>query len=109
KQLTPEHTAVQLIGDARANLIIYGHIHFASSGTVQGQRLASIGATGFPFDGDQRAAYAFVTWDGREWHVTHRRVPYDVQAVIADLGASGAPFASLASGRLQYAASQPPA
>ena len=97
-----------MIGGARANLILYGHIHYASSGTVRGQRLASIGATGFPFDRDQRAAYAFVTWDGQAWHVTHRRVPYDVEAVIADVRASGAPFANLAAGRLQYAVATPP-
>jgi 3',5'-cyclic AMP phosphodiesterase CpdA len=109
RRLTPEDEAVHLIGDARANLILYGHIHFASSGTVRGQRLASIGAIGFPFDGDQRAAYAIVTWDGQAWRVGHRRVPYDVQAVIDDLRGSGAPFAELAMGRLQYAMSQPPA
>ena len=92
---------MRLIGDARANLILYGHIHYASSGTVHGQRLASIGATGFPFDRDQRAAYAIVTWDGTAWRVAHRRVDYDVQAVIDDLHDSGAPFADLAAGRLQ--------
>ncbi len=101
--VTPEDQAVRLIGDARANLILNGHIHFASAGTVRGQRLASIGAVGFPFDGDQRAAYALVTWDGTNWQVAHRRVAYDVQAVIADLRASGAPFADLASRRLETA------
>lgn len=106
---TPEDEAAGLIGDARANLILYGHIHFASSGTVRGQRLASIGAVGFPFDRDQRAAYAVVTWDGEEWQVDHRRVPYDVQSVIDDLGSSGAPFAELAMGRLRHAMAQPPA
>jgi protein phosphatase len=109
QHLTPEDEAVRLIGDARANLILYGHIHYASSGAVRGQRLASIGATGFPFDRDQRAAYAVVTWDGAEWRVAHRRVTYDVPAVIDDLRGSGAPFTNLAAGRLQYAMAQPPA
>jgi Icc-related predicted phosphoesterase len=108
QRLTPEDEAIRLIGDAQANLILYGHIHYASSGTVGGQRLASIGAVGFPFDRDQRAAYAFVTWDGNEWRVTHRSVEYDVPAVIADVRAAGAPFASLAAGRLQYAMATPP-
>lgn len=102
-RITPEDEAAQLIGGARANLILYAHIHYASSGTVRGQRLASIGAVGFPFDGDQRAAYALVTWDGANWQVAHRRVAYDVQAVIADLRASDAPFADLASRRLETA------
>jgi protein phosphatase len=109
QHLTPEDEAVRLIGDARANLILYGHIHYASSGTIRGQRHASIGATGFPFDRDQRAAYAIVTWDGTTWRVAHRRVVYDVQAVIDDLHGSGAPFTDLAAGRLRYAMAQPPA
>lgn len=103
-QITSADEATRLIGGARANLILYAHIHYASSGTVRGQRLASIGAVGFPFDGDQRAAYALVTWDGAHWQVAHRRVAYDVQAVIADLRASDAPFADLASRRLETAA-----
>ena len=82
--ITPEDKAVALLGDARANLILHGHIHIFSSGTVRGQRVASIGSVGFPADRDQRAAYALVTWDGRDWQVTPRRVPYDVAAVIAE-------------------------
>ena len=109
QRLTPEDEAMRLIGDERANLILYGHIHYASSGVVRGQRLASIGATGFPFDRDQRAAYAIVTWDGTAWQVSHRRVAYDVQPVIDDLRDSGAPFTNLAAGRLRYAVAQPPA
>lgn len=108
QRLTPEDEAVRLIGDARANLILYGHIHYASSGTVRGQRLASIGATGFPFDGDQRAAYAFVTWDGREWRVAHRRVQYDVRSVIEELRGIDVPFAPRSARRLEYAMAQPP-
>ncbi|HEY8291841.1 MAG TPA: hypothetical protein VIG44_05110, partial [Thermomicrobiales bacterium] len=109
QRLTPEDAAARLIGDARANLILYGHIHYASSGTVRGQRLASIGATGFPFDRDQRAAYAIVTWGGDAWRVAHHRVTYDVQAVINDLRGSGAPFTDMAVGRLRYAMAQPTA
>ena len=101
--VTPEADAVRLIGDARADLIIYGHIHYASEGTVGKQRIASIGAVGFPFDGDPRAAYALVTWDGAHWHVTHRRVAYDYEAVARDAEASGAPFAAIAARRLREA------
>src|SRR5690349_15753307 len=80
--ITPEDEAIALLGDARANLILHGHIHVFSSGIVGVQRVASIGSVGYPADGDQRAAYALVTWDGQNWHVTPRRVPYDVDAVI---------------------------
>ena len=98
--LTPEAEAAALIGEARANLILYGHIHYASSGTIRGQRLASIGAVGFPFDGDPRAAYALVNWDGQMWRVAHRRVAYDHLAVIASLQQAGIPRADLFARRL---------
>jgi len=101
--LTPEADAARMIGDARADLILYGHIHYASAGTVGGQRVASIGAVGFPFDGDPRAAYALVTWDGTHWAVTHRRVAYDYEAVARDAEQSGAPFAAIAAHRLREA------
>ena len=82
---TPEDKAVAMMGDAQANLILYGHIHYFSASTIQGQRVASIGSVGFPFDGDQRAAYALVSWDGTAWQVTPRRVAYDYRPVIAEL------------------------
>jgi diadenosine tetraphosphatase ApaH/serine/threonine PP2A family protein phosphatase len=82
--ITPEDEADALLGDARANLILYGHIHVFTSGTVRGRRVASVGSVGYPADRDQRAAYALVTWDGSNWHVSPRRVPYDYEAVIAE-------------------------
>ena len=101
--ITPEAGAAALLGDARANLILYGHIHYFSSGTIRGQRVASIGSVGFPFDTDHRAAYALVTWDGRAWHVTPRRVPYDHQAVIAEYAALDMPLTDLHTRRLATA------
>ncbi len=101
---TPEPEAAALLGAARANLILYGHIHYASAGTIRGQHLASIGSVGFPFDGDHRAAYALVAWEGRAWRVAHRRVGYDHLATIAALEREGAPGAALFARRLAEAA-----
>ena len=98
--VTPEEEAARLIGEARAGLIVYGHIHYASAGTVRGQRLASVGSVGYPFDGDPRAAYALATWDGRGWGLAHRRVAYDHEAVAADLRRSGVPHAEGLARRL---------
>lgn len=100
---TPPDEATRLLGDARANLIVYGHIHYASAGVVNGQRVASVGAVGFPFDGDPRAAYALATWDGSRWELEHRRVAYDYDAVATEAEASGAPFAAVAARRLREA------
>lgn len=97
---TPEETAVQLLGGVSANLIVYGHIHRASAGTVNGQRLASIGSVGFPHDGDHRAAYALAHWDGKHWHIEHRRVPYDHESVASALVSRDVPLAEVLKRRL---------
>lgn len=107
-QITPEAEALALIGGARADLILSGHIHNASAGAVRGQRMATIGSAGFPYDGDHRAAYALVAWDGTHWQIAHHRVAYDHEAVIADLEQSGAPFAALSIRRLRVADWIPP-
>lgn len=101
--LTPEGEAVALLGDAKANLIVFGHIHRFSQGIVGGQRLASVGAVGFPFDGDTRAAYGLAAWDGANWALAPRRVAYDHEAVAAELEARDIPLAALAAARLRTA------
>jgi predicted phosphodiesterase len=99
--VTPEEEAVALIGDARANLILSAHIHVATAGKVRGQRLATIGSTGFPFDGDPRSAYALVRWDGAAWQVEHQRVAYDREAMIRAVEQSGQRLAALYARRLR--------
>jgi diadenosine tetraphosphatase ApaH/serine/threonine PP2A family protein phosphatase len=100
---TPAPEARALLGDAQANLIVYGHIHYASAGAVGGRRLASVGAVGSPFDGDPRAAYALATWDGRGWSLEHRRVPYDHERVAAEMVDVGMPHGAGFARRLREA------
>ena len=106
-QVTPEAEATALVGDVRASLIVLGHIHVASAGSVRGRRLATVGAVGFPFDGDPRAAYALVAWNGRAWRLTHRRVAYDHAAVAVDVRALDPPHADAIARRLIEARSVP--
>ena len=98
--VTPEVEAAALVGDARAGLIVFGHIHFASAGKVRGQRLVSVGSVGFPIDGDPRAAYAMASWDGGEWRVEHRRIRYDHGAVVDEVLRLGAPYAEVIARRV---------
>ncbi|MEM8862837.1 MAG: metallophosphoesterase family protein [Chloroflexota bacterium] len=60
---TSEEKVIQMLQNERANLMIYGHIHYQSARTVVGQRIASVGSVGFPYDADHRAAYALAQWD----------------------------------------------
>lgn len=101
---TPEAEAIAMLNDAQANLIVYGHIHYASAGTIGGQRVASVGAVGFPLDRDHRAAYAIAQWDGAGWALEHRRVAYDYEAVAQALERSGHPFGARQAAILRTAA-----
>lgn len=82
---TAEDEAIDMLAGERANLIVYGHIHYISHGSVAGQPVSSIGAVGFPFDGDTRAAYGLAEWDGDNWQLEHFRVDYDRQRVQQDV------------------------
>lgn len=39
-------------------------------------------------NGDQRAAYALLVWDGKMWQITHRRVPYEYERTVRAIEAS---------------------
>ena len=102
-QVTPQPLADRLLGSAQANLILAGHLHYASSGTVGERRCATVGSVGFPCDGDVRAAYGRVDWDGRNWQVQHCRVHYDHLQVAAEIGRSSFPFGTKSAERLRRA------
>ena len=92
KILTPEDEVQAMLCGERANLMVYGHIHFISEGTVNGQRIASVGSVGLPFDGDHRAAYAVAEWDGENWSLDHHRVAYDHLTVEQAIQSSEMPM-----------------
>jgi protein phosphatase len=91
RKVTPLDEAEQMLAGSRAGLIVYGHIHYFSSGEISGQRVASIGSVGFPFDSDPRAAYGLLDWDGQSWNITPVRVEYDHEGAALDIERSGQP------------------
>ena len=102
-ELTPEGKARDLVGDARAGLMVYGHIHYASAGQVGDLRVASVRAVGMPTDGDPRAGYGVVSWDGRSWRLEHRCVAYDHESVADEILASDTPLAEVRAERIRRA------
>ncbi|MBO0796599.1 MAG: hypothetical protein J2P36_37415, partial [Ktedonobacteraceae bacterium] len=105
---TPEAQARSMLGETRSRLILHGHLHYVSSGFIGTQQVISIGAVGFPFDGDPRAAYALATWDDGCWNITYHRVPYDYEGVITAVTRSGQPQAETIAHRLRTAQWCPP-
>jgi len=90
---TPPAEARALIGDARANLIVAGHVHYAQAGLVGTQRFATIAPVSFSSDGDPRAGYALAAWDGSTWQLDNRHVRYAVEAVAAEIERARGPKA----------------
>jgi predicted phosphodiesterase len=74
-----------------AYLILYGHTHVPLDRTVDALRLVNGGSVGLPLDGDPRASYATLDFEGAECAVTLRRVTYDREAVISELVRVGHP------------------
>jgi predicted phosphodiesterase len=71
--------------------LAFGHLHVPYQRRWRDRLLVDVSSAGLPMDGDRRAAYAILTWDGVTWQVEHRRVPYPVPLVVHEMQASGMP------------------
>ncbi len=94
EQLWPDAddaTLERLIGDERAAVIAFGHLHLPYVRTWRGQLLVNVASAGIPKDGDPRAAYALLTRRPGGWQVKHRRVDFDVKKVATQIADSGIP------------------
>jgi predicted phosphodiesterase len=98
----PAGDEAELLDGVRHSRVIFGHTHlpFRRVSEVRGIELVNPGSVGMPFDGDTRAAYAFVEPHGR---VKHRRVEYDVGAAIARVREIGEPWCETVAQRLDLA------
>jgi predicted phosphodiesterase len=70
-----------------ATVICVGHTHYSIDREVDGVRLINPGAVSLSNDVDRAAHYAVLDTTGGHLHVSHRSVPYDRHAVIAQLEA----------------------
>jgi protein phosphatase len=102
-ETTPPEQAQKMLCNERANLIVYGHIHYFSVGIVDDIRMASVGSVGFPFDHDPRAAYGVATWDGQNWALEPRRLAYNHKQTAAEIEQSDMPFSSSMARRIREA------
>jgi hypothetical protein len=71
--------------------IAFGHLHLPYVRFWRGRLLVNVASAGLPKDGDPRAGYALLTQRPGGWEVKHRRVDFDVDKVVADIGQSGMP------------------
>jgi putative phosphoesterase len=99
----PDHDLLDALLDREGNLALGGHTHIAMDRTAEGWRMVNPGSIGLPFDGDPRAAYALIDFEGANCVVDLRRVEYDVEAVIAKLENEDYPALDLMARRLRDA------
>jgi predicted phosphodiesterase len=71
--------------------LAFGHIHTPYQRIWRDRLLVDVASVGLPMDGDARAAYAILTWNGNAWTAEHHRVAYPVPEVIHEMLYGGLP------------------
>lgn len=91
---TPDSALEHLLGGVAPTVgaIAFGHLHIAYQRRWQRFLLVDAGSCGLPRDKDQRASYAILSWENGAWQAEHRRIPYNVQAVVQQLKTCGMPY-----------------
>lgn len=101
---TPDDQIRPLLSGIEARMVVYGHTHRPLDRMVDGIRLVNGGSVGFPLDGIPQPGYALVDFQGNSCRVTLRRVPYDLEVVVAELERVGHPARAWLTGMLRRGA-----
>lgn len=91
---TPEADLDALLlekGEPDWGALAFGHVHVPFTRQWRGRPLVDVASVGLPMDGDPRAVYAILTWDGRGWQAAHHRVFYDAPVVAHQMRVGGMP------------------
>ncbi len=93
-QLTPETSdeeAHDFLLDREGHVAIGGHIHRQFDRTLHNWRVLNAGSVGMPSDVRGQASWALLTFEDGKLSVDFRRVPFDIDALVADFKAVGFP------------------
>jgi predicted phosphodiesterase len=96
-----------LVGDDGAldwRVLAFGHLHTPYQRRWRERLLVDVASVGLPMDGDPRAVYVVLTWDGAIWRAEHHRVFYDVPEVIHEMLYCGLPRGKHFAERLKSSA-----
>ena len=80
----PDEQLRALLAGCGADVVIGGHTHFAADRLVDGIRALNPGSAGLPRTCGA-ASWLLLEDAGDDLTVTHRSVPFDVEAVVSDL------------------------
>lgn len=78
-------------GARAGDLVAFGHTHLPWRREIGGIHFLNTGSVGRPKDGDWRAGYAAVTYDGGNFELDFLRVEYDLDRTEAAIRNSGLP------------------
>jgi predicted phosphodiesterase len=79
----------KLLGGIEETTLACGHTHRPMQRRVNSGQVINVGSVGLPFNGDQRAQYAILEWDGTEWSAEFRQVEYDLEEILEVYRSSG--------------------
>ncbi len=82
-----------LVGGVRAAVIAFGHLHIPYERRVGTTLLLNVSSAGNPKDGDLRCVWGIVEWDDstQTWRTDIRRIPYPIEATVAQIRRSSIP------------------
>jgi putative phosphoesterase len=80
---TPDERLRELAQMTKADIVVVGHSHYPFARQVDDVWFINTGSVGRPDDGDPRACYAVLRFQGDEMQVQHHRVEYDVDRTVA--------------------------
>lgn len=76
-------TLHHMLEDVVCGTLAFGHIHIPSVRRWQDLVLANISSVSLARDGDRRAKYGLLTWQGESWQIKHQYVEYDMDKELA--------------------------
>ena len=79
----------EILASIEEPVLVCGHTHFPWQAERDGRLVLNPGAICGALNGDNRAQYALLTWDGARWRAEHHAVPYDLARLRADFEESG--------------------
>ena len=90
---TADDDLVAVFSGAEAPLVLVGHTHHPDERRLGDVRVVNPGSVSLPRTSEAVTRYAVLTSADDGWSVEHRVVPYDRDAVLADLAAGDHPSA----------------
>jgi predicted phosphodiesterase len=98
---TPEDEARDFFLDREGWLGVGGHTHIQMDRNLGNWRAINVGSVGLPMDVKGQAGWGLFTFEDGKVQVELRRVPFDAEAVITELGAAGYPQVEWTGGQLR--------